>query len=867
MEDNSNSNSMKGITINKGILDRFLDYTQQTYQAMTSKKPEPEPKLELRMPVSISGVSISGYVKVEGHGDITTELSFFEQYKMLPAELLNIWLKGFVYNLSTPIGTTTISDECPIHRFSRPDDLIVAIISFDKMFKGSKTGPIVDSNVANKAYVGNQLRATEEVSKRGNPEREQLGMEFAHLQMLEIRQDIPDISTQQLEELEKELQTRRPIRAILDSKYYFYTFDEHGKMVFTDPRDRIEKLIGDYSQVNTQTTKTIVDSIGDNIYGYFVEAFVIANIVDGKPDDELSKQILPRGGFLNLASINDWENILDIMGIGVVDRIQGENRKQILTDRLLRAKDLLDQMLTNFYIKTEQNVNQTAFKTENGNVLMGTTLSFWGYMCIVSDFLYQVTKEGNLNGYNPILIFGSSTTFEEFVQKNNAQLSLWVDSNTCAVLSPRKSVWGQIPEDKKSTFLKNFLDDFNAFENMLSQTDTQKEMDKMAIEFPEMFDTIVKELGDAVTANDKKNELTIQKIDAYNLAKKQRAAPPLKITTPIQRTNNPYAASSSAATTLQFSQEEKDEINIFFDEIGKEVDSQTPTQLYSYSDFGAKGKDLGSSLFTSSSSNSSSDWGHEIESRRPYNFSALVPSSSAISSKQMDQVKMDMKASIRAMEEQEKLEKAAIKRESAIQKEAIKNKLWNAPNNSQSLAKQYGMPVVKDTTLAQFTSANTSEQNKKLNAIKQRIEELEFEKNTPLAPPTSWTDTRGTESEIKKLKENKKIFKRLYNVSQKANPLVKSKRVSRTKLPAVINEVGVPIAEVGIENRKRKADPTITSLKAAKFKIGGRKTKKYRQKRQTHNNPRPCCKREGFTKNNKNPTDQKGGKNKDKFFS
>ena len=105
-----NSNSMEGVTINKGILDRFLDYTRQTYQAMTSKKSEPEPELELRMPVSISGVSISGYVKVEGHGDITTELSFFEQYKMIPAELLNIWLKGFVYNLSTPIGTTTISE-------------------------------------------------------------------------------------------------------------------------------------------------------------------------------------------------------------------------------------------------------------------------------------------------------------------------------------------------------------------------------------------------------------------------------------------------------------------------------------------------------------------------------------------------------------------------------------------------------------------------------------------------------------------------------------------------------------------------------------------------------------------------------------
>ena len=42
-----NSNSMEGVTINKGILDRFLDYTRQTYQAMTSKKSEPEPELEL----------------------------------------------------------------------------------------------------------------------------------------------------------------------------------------------------------------------------------------------------------------------------------------------------------------------------------------------------------------------------------------------------------------------------------------------------------------------------------------------------------------------------------------------------------------------------------------------------------------------------------------------------------------------------------------------------------------------------------------------------------------------------------------------------------------------------------------------------
>jgi len=707
-------NSMKDDITNNGIIDRLIDYTQQIYGAMKSKEITALP-LEPQDPVSISGVSIRGYVKVEGHGDVATELDFFEQYKMIPAELLNVWLKGFIYVFSTPIGTTTISEMCPKQAFSRVDDLITSIIAFEKMFNGSKTGPLANSDVANKAYIGNQIMATEEVAKRVNPERAQTSLEFSHLQMLDYRKNMPDINTQKIEQLEEELKIRKPIRAILDSKYHFYTI-ENGKMVFSDPRDRILELIS--TQVDmSQRIEAIVGSRGDQIYGYFVEAFVIANMVDGKPDNKLSKQILPKEGFLNLASINDWKNILDIMDIFVT-----EEQKGLLTDRLLSSKELLDQMLTNFYIKIEKNYNQNTFKTDNGNVLIGTTLSFWAYMCIVSDFLYQITKEGNLNEYNPILIFGSSTTFEEFVQKNYAQLSLWIDSNTCAVLRPNVSIWSQLSQDKKSEILEKFVDDFNIFKDMLSQTDTQKAMDDMieqqklkGIDFPTIFDEVVINLGNAITENDKKNIEEIQKLDAYNLAKQQRASLPVKITTSIRRSNKPYSLSSSSssslssspATTLPYSQEEptQEEIDDFFSRTESQVDSQmpvlsyeeedVPTELYSYSD-----------------------------------FAAVAPRSSAISSQKMTlegQTEMDiMKESIKAAEESEKMKQKSEELDKRIRVELAEQRAIEAKRVTEAK---------RATEAKRVTEAKRATEAKRVTEAK-RAAQREYMFSGPNDPPS-----------------------------------------------------------------------------------------------------------------------------------
>ena len=862
----------------KGIIDKLIDYSKKIYGILeysTNYKSSLKKAEKIKPKIFVCG-------KLQAHGTsgITT-LNFIEAYNSPESKAIYI-LKGNYYVAGTDIGTVTWST---VHTFvprSRYDDLLTFIDNFRLLFenpinKETKTGPIsklsrilLPDGTVDKASIADKMIAIDYQSKNATLQRKQKENEHLRLSYEDTSKRIASVNPKELIE---RLNNRVFSNVILDQKFEFCVTDpQTNKKVFIDPRKSIKILEEQPTQAGyTQHAEAMRTTEGDNLFGLFTGGIIIQGEPDepGKPGRPY--QIVPKeeeGRFLNLVCVDDWKRVLEIMGISTRP---GPKEKERLMNLLRESKVKIDNLLRNFYIRCGK--HDFVQWDADGNMLIGTSLSCWAYQCVIADYLSQILTSYD---YDPDVIFGGVNTFEEFLQKNWNILSLFMDSNACFVINPKNDTWNEMLEVEKMTIRKKIREDYNLFLDMMSQTETQEEIMRRideqkdnGIDLPVIFDTVFEKIEANIYMRDKKNQENLKKHNArelYNLIKQQQQEQqesPLKISRPISRRNDSASPSGMEGETQEKEEkEEKEE---------EETRDNFFTQTMSFDTQPQRGNS--NSMFDESSSAEASSFYYEpvLFDRDPvsatsgmYEGNSSVPQSLKMTRTQIAAEQEEAEAAIQREAAIEQEREAAIQREAARQEEAARQRessrqrqeaarqrdarkdyIFSGPNDPPSLAKQYGMPVVKDNTLDKFTSAN-SEQPKTLDAIKKRIKELEFEKKTPLPPPTSWTDTRGTERKIKELKVNKKNFERLYNVSQKANPLVKSKGGPRTKLPAVINEVvppiaevGVPIAEVGPENRKRKAYTTTDVLsKEAKFGTGGRKTKKYKQKRrQTKKKP------------------------------
>ena len=838
------------------------------------------------------------YGKLQAHGTsgITT-LNFIEAYNS-PENKALYMLKGNYYVAGTDIGTVTWST---VHTFvprSRYDDLLTFIDNFRLLFenpinKEIKTGPIsklstilLQDRTVDKAGIADKMNAIDYQSKNATLQRKQKENEHLRLSYEDTSKRIASVNPKELIE---RLKNRGFSNVILDQKFEFCVTDpQTGKKVFINPRKSIGILELQPTQAGyTQHAEAMRTTEGDNLFGLFTGGIIIQGEPDepGKPGRP-SYQILPReeeGRFLNLVCVDDWKRVLEIMGIRTRP---GPKEKERLNNLLSASKNKIDNLLRDFYIRCGK--PDFVQWDANGNMLIGTSLSCWAYQCVIADYLSQIFTN---HDYDPNVIFGDVNTFEDFLQKIYNKISLFMDSNACFVINPKNDTWDEMLEREKMTIRKKIRDDYNLFLDMMSQTDTQKEMMKRidiqkdnGIDLPVIFDTVFEKMEAKIYMGDEKNQEILKKHNArelYNLIKQQQQqGSPLKISKPIPRRNDSNSASGMEGETQEEEKEEEETRDNFFTQTMSFDTQDQPGN--SNSMFGESSSAVASSLYDSEPDLFNTA---DIETYPDSATSGMYEGNSSVpQSRKMtrEEIAAEQEQEEAARQREVKLEKAIAaeqtRREAARQREARQNYMFSGPNDPPSLAKQYGMPVVKDTTLDLFTSANTSNQEKELNAIKQRIAELEIKKKTPL-PSSSWIETRGNEREGKTLKEKGKIFKKFYDISSKANSLVKSKSVSRTKLPVPIGEVGVPIGEVGIpiaevpvpidevgvpiaevgvpiaevpvpiaqvgvpiaevpvpENRKRKADPTISSLKEGKFNNdGGQKTKKYKQNKKKPN--------------------------------
>ena len=849
------ADSMDSVTINKGkgLIDRLILYTKQILGSNPSALTDitEEEKLELLTPLSISSVNISTLAHIEGHGGTTVSSKFEDQYNLPPGVLLNSPLKGLIYGLSSPIGTVTLSTSCTLHGQSRLGDLKTFRTAIKNIFtnkKGNfKTGPIASSDAGRSAFLIDKLVAKRNVSNEANLSRSIVSKNNVARQVIEYEGEYGPMTGQENYELIEELKKHEPKRLILDNNYEFNTPNQNNEEVFSDPRPKIEIIDQTATQAGyDEKLKAVQESGEDKIYGYFVGAFVISNIVDGKASMSLSKQIIPKDGFFNAASINDWTNAVDIMGIDVIDTFEGENRKQLFIDRLLRAKDLIDMMITNFYIRTEENINQRAFKLDDrGNVLIGTTLSFYGYMVILSDFCYQVTNEGNLYGYNPTLIFNKCTTYEDFLKnisdrKNKIIYKNFIDNYTCASLNLNKSLSDRTPKDKRTPFLKNFIRDYKLFVEMLSQTDTQKEIEDMlekqkrttGDDFPAVLDDIVLKMSKDIAAEDLRNEGEKQKLQSYVSARQTYA--PFKISTTIQN-NKPRAPgsyssisssmSNSMSNSNSMSEEgegegegeaTQEEIDNFFDEIDEAVRLEEDELTQDYG---------------SSSSKSSAESRYYPES--PLVLPSKYKNDMDVSNLDLGTRKLTAKEYDAQKREAENITRKRPLKDQTQKEDQQRDFMFDGPNDPKSDFKTVFHPQTIE--INKFQNMLPEDRAKYIESLEKKIEELENTKEPD--PYPGFTETKTI---MRAVNEEKQLLKRVKGIEKARVKGLVEASIKPDEGPENSSKRSKPMSEDWDDNKggagKRRSNKTINrkTKNAKKYKQKRRQTKKKPKKRRTN---------------------------------
>ena len=670
------------------------------------------------------------YGKLQAHGTsgITT-LNFIEAYNSPENKAIYI-LKGNYYVAGTDIGTVTWST---VHTFvprSRYDDLLTFIDNFRLLFenpinKEIKTGPIsklstilLPDRTVDKASIADKMIAIDYQSKNATLQRKQNKNEHLRLSYEDTSRRIASVNPKELIE---RLTNRGFSNVILDQKFEFCVADpQTGKKVFINPRESIRILGLQPTQAGyTQHAEAMRTTEGDNLFGLFTGGIIIQGEPDepGKPGRP-SYQILPReeeGRFLNLVCVDDWKRVLEIMGIRTRPEV-GE--KERLNNLLSASKNKIDNLLRDFYIRCGK--PDFVQWDANGNMLIGTSLSCWAYQCVIADYLSQIFTN---HDYDPNVIFGDVNTFEDFLQKIYNKISLFMDSNACFVINPKNDIWDEMLEREKMTIRKKIRDDYNLFLDMMSQTDTQKEMMKRideqkdnGIDLPVIFDTVFEKMEANIYMRDKKNQENLKKHNArellYNLIKQQQQqGSPLKISKPIPRRNYSNSASGMEGETQEEKEKEEEETRDNFFTRTMSFDTQDQPGN-SNSMFDESSSAVASSFY---------DPEPDFFDRDPvsatsgmYEGNSSVPQSRKMT---REEIAAEQKQEEAARQREVKLEKAIAaeqtRREAARQREARQNYMFSGPNDPPSLAKQYGMPVVKDNTLDLFTSANTSEQKKK----------------------------------------------------------------------------------------------------------------------------------------------------------
>jgi hypothetical protein len=527
-------------------------------------------------------------IKVQAHGYYSLKnRSFTSEYNSVRCKLINI-IFGKLYVFGAGIGETTCSTSGALTVRSRYDDLMLFVEILSEVLSPSNISSSSNSNSnsnsnkidsfllkngkINRAAIANMIASIDYAAKNSSFKRE--GKESDHQQLIAAAAQAKTLQ-----------QKRKPYAEIVDRSYKCSENIQlpNGKWrkMFLNPEEKIrdveDKISQSQASANTQLGDFVSDLRDDRVYGFFLQAVFVKNGLH---------QLVPtkEARVLNLVSINDWKNMLDIMGIVVDPTI-----KQGLITTLIQTKIRIDDLLTQFYLV---NKYRGAFTTDSsGNALDFTSLAGWAYTLIACNFLDQVmrTKDSrSVASYNPKEIFEEGVTdLESFFTINKDKLSSMVDSNACfvvepTIINPTISVWNQIPKHETDKLIEKFCEDYVFFQEMMTETDTQKEVERKleeqkdaGIDFPVIYDGVLLEMKNNILARDSRREKLIQIIIAYENAKLQaqsQALPP-QIPQKIKPIGRRFTTTNYAAAAMNFKDQYEDfsmgsqkEIEKFFNE-------------------------------------------------------------------------------------------------------------------------------------------------------------------------------------------------------------------------------------------------------------------------------------------------------------